>query len=283
MKGARGGLSVTGGEWGWWDPELLRLIDEPAAGLPLLGVLLAVGVGVAHALGPGHGKALIGMYFAGTPGRIRDTVALGAIVALLHTGSVLALGFALHRLQAVPLGAQLGPVVSVATGVAVALLGFVLLVRAWRAPHPTAPHAAGGPSAQASPAQPDADTVEGHARLPAGVPPWSWAGLVVLAGTGGLLPSPVALLVVTTALALGRGGYGLTLVAAFGVGMACTLTGVGVLARAGRAALLRATRRRRVASAVAVWLPRVSATGVLLAGALLAGTALATWSRLPEV
>jgi len=53
--------------------------------------------------------------------------------------------------------------------------------------------------------------------------------LVVLGFAGGLVPSPSAVVVLVGALALGRAWFGVALVAAYGVGMAVTLTGVGLL------------------------------------------------------
>jgi ABC-type nickel/cobalt efflux system permease component RcnA len=58
--------------------------------------------------------------------------------------------------------------------------------------------------------------------------------LVALGAAGGLLPSPSALLVLLTGLAVGRVGYALGLIAAFSVGLAATLTGVGVAVLRGR-------------------------------------------------
>jgi nickel/cobalt transporter (NicO) family protein len=46
---------------------------------------------------------------------------------------------------------------------------------------------------------------------------------------GGLVPSPSALVVLLSAIALGRTAFGVVLVLAYGVGMASTLTLAGVL------------------------------------------------------
>ncbi|MFB7944222.1 hypothetical protein ACFC6L_04825 [Kitasatospora phosalacinea] len=53
--------------------------------------------------------------------------------------------------------------------------------------------------------------------------------LIGLGVAGGLVPSPSALLVLLGAVALGRTVFGVTLVLAYGVGMAATLTGAGLL------------------------------------------------------
>jgi nickel/cobalt transporter (NicO) family protein len=46
---------------------------------------------------------------------------------------------------------------------------------------------------------------------------------------GGLVPSPSALVVLLSAIALGRTAFGVVLVLAYGIGMAATLTLAGVL------------------------------------------------------
>jgi nickel/cobalt transporter (NicO) family protein len=65
-------------------------------------------------------------------------------------------------------------------------------------------------------------------ELPPDVPPFSRRGIVMLATSGGLVPSPSAVLVVVSAFSLGRVGLGLSLVGAFSVGLAGTLTAIGL-------------------------------------------------------
>lgn len=69
----------------------------------------------------------------------------------------------------------------------------------------------------------------GHSHdLPEGVAPLSRRGLVLLATAGGVVPSPSAVIVLVSAFTLGRVGLGLALVGAFSVGLAVTLTAVGL-------------------------------------------------------
>src|SRR5207248_1135201 len=69
-------------------------------------------------------------------------------------------------------------------------------------------------------------------------------GLVGMGVAGGLVPSPSALVVLLGAIALGRTWFGVLLVVAYGLGMAATLTGAGlVLLRARRALDRRAGAR----------------------------------------
>ncbi|WP_406349169.1 high frequency lysogenization protein HflD [Streptomyces sp. NBC_00144] len=68
-----------------------------------------------------------------------------------------------------------------------------------------------------------------HAPVNADAQPFSLRGLIGLGIAGGLVPSPSALVVLLGAIALGRTAFGATLVLAYGLGMAATLTAVGLL------------------------------------------------------
>jgi len=109
------------------------------------------------------------------------------------------------------------------------------------------------------------------AELPAGVSVLSRRGLVAIALSGGLLPSPSALVVLLGSIALGRVAFGLTLVAAFSIGLAGALTLVGV-------AVLRARAyaTRRFGSRAGAALPILSAAAITLLGAWLTLRALFT-------
>jgi ABC-type nickel/cobalt efflux system permease component RcnA len=101
-------------------------------------------------------------------------------------------------------------------------------------------------------------------------------GIVGMGIAGGLVPSPSALIILLGAIGLGRTGFGVLLVIAYGLGMAATLTAAGLtlvmlrrrwagrLARVGK----RWTRLARLA-------PAGTALLVLLVGLGLVGRALA--------
>src|SRR5207247_9524137 len=54
-------------------------------------LLLAFGLGAAHALTPGHGKTLVAAYLVGERGTAWHAVLLGLVTTLTHTSSVLVL------------------------------------------------------------------------------------------------------------------------------------------------------------------------------------------------
>ncbi len=110
----------------------------------------------------------------------------------------------------------------------------------------------------------------GHVHeLPDDVPPLSRRGLVVLATAGGLFPSPSALIVLIAAFTLGRVVLGLALIGAFSIGLAITLTGVGLALVYGRAI----AERRGVLRTVR-WLPLASAVAIVILGLVFAAEGL---------
>jgi ABC-type nickel/cobalt efflux system permease component RcnA len=70
-----------------------------------------------------------------------------------------------------------------------------------------------------------------HSHLPPGADgsPITWSSLLALGISGGLLPCPSALVVLLSAIALNRIGFGLALVSAFSLGLAGVLTGIGLM------------------------------------------------------
>ncbi|GAC1316826.1 MAG: hypothetical protein NVSMB12_14070 [Acidimicrobiales bacterium] len=95
-------------------------------------------------------------------------------------------------------------------------------------------------------------------------------GLVLLATGGGLFASPSAVLVLISALQLHRTGLGLALIAAFSVGLAATLTGVGLALVYGR----QVVDRRKGFLPALRWLPVASAAAITVLGLAFAANGL---------
>ncbi len=90
------------------------------------------------------------------------------------------------------------------------------------------------------------------------VAPVSRPRLMALAVSGGILPSPTALVVLLAAIAAHRVAYGLGLIAAFSAGLAAALVAIAVLALRARAVV-----GRRLGSGAAAILPVVSAAVIV--------------------
>jgi nickel/cobalt transporter (NicO) family protein len=244
---------------GPWEERFVDLGDSIGGAGSLAtaaAVLLALLFGAVHSLGPGHGKAVVGAYLLGHGGRARDAVAFGASVAAMHTASVLLAGGALY-LGITASVQQLLPWMSLASGMLVVLVGAGMLTRQLRVRRDR--------SAAGWHAHPH-DHGRHRAHDPVGRPARasSRPGLLVLGLSGGLLPSPSAFLVLATAIFAGKAVLGFLLVAAFSIGLAATLTGVGLAAVRGHALVDRWGRRTPRWAAETV--PLLSAAGVLSLG-----------------
>jgi ABC-type nickel/cobalt efflux system permease component RcnA len=96
-------------------------------------------------------------------------------------------------------------------------------------------------------------------------------GLLALGVSGGLLPCPTALVVLLAAVSFHNVLLGMVLVAAFSVGLAIVLTGIGLAFVFGQ----RALRRQHVlsrfgGSAIVRTLPALSAVAITVAGLVIA-------------
>jgi nickel/cobalt exporter len=246
---------------------------------PLIGVLavlLSLVLGAAHAALPGHGKTVMAAYLAGKQGRPRDALAVGATVTLTHTGGVLVLGLLLTSVAGLAGETVLGWL-GVASGVLIAVLGASMLIGLRRRrdalgsdhPHPhTHDHAHAQDHAHAH------DHPHAHDHQHREQRRMSRLGIVSMGVAGGLVPSPSALIILLGAIGLGRTGFGIVLVVAYGLGMAGTLTAAGLL-------LIRlqsrwSHRRPRFGARLSAWAPTGTAALVLLVGLGLAGRAYIT-------
>jgi nickel/cobalt exporter len=180
-----------------------------STGLIALMIAAAVLVGAVHALGPGHGKSLIGAYLVGSGGSFRQAVAVGAAVSVMHTASVLGLGLLVLSAERLFAPERVYPWLGLASGLVALGLGAALLVSRLHALSERRRH--------------------GHDH-PHPARPLSRRGLIGLAFAGGVLPSPSALVVLLGSVSIGRTALGLALIAAFSLGLAGSLIGVGALA-----------------------------------------------------
>ena len=235
-----------------------------------LAVLVAIVLGAMHGVSPGHGKTLVAGYLIGSRGTLRQAVWLGLTVAISHTVGVLLLGAVTLGASALLLPERVIEWLALGSALLVMGLGGSLVLAHLRHrrgaashdhahphPHPhSRPHAAGHP----------------HPHDHHG-PALTTRALAALGIVGGIVPSASALLVLLVAVSLHRLAFGLLLVGAFGLGIACVLAGIsasvvllrGRLARGG-APWLQTAAARRIGSALPL------ASGVLVVGIGLALT-----------
>jgi nickel/cobalt transporter (NicO) family protein len=236
---------------------------ERTGGLTILALALAFGFGALHALGPGHGKTLMAAYLVGAGGRTRHAVAVGGAVAVMHTASVLALGFVVLAATEVFAPERVYPWLALASGVIALALGAGLLVS--RLGRWSDRHIHEGVPRHDHGVEHGHDHGHDHgAGRDHGAPVLSRRGLVALAVAGGILPSPTALVVLLASVALDRIGYGLALVGSFSLGLAAALVVVGVLTLGARDLVAR-----RLSTRSARLLPVASASAIAVLGIVL--------------
>lgn len=232
----------------------LIAVPEVTPLVVLLGLLLAAGFGALHAFSPGHGKTVVGAYLVGSRGTAKHAAFLGLTVTITHTLGVFALGLVTLFASQYIVPERLFPILSFISGAIVLIIGFSLFIRRSRAALGSAPHVHSDDGHR----HPHSHTNEGHEHLPktahshehgessglthshggtthTHLPPGAdgdrvtWKSLLALGISGGLLPCPSALVLLLSAISLHRVGYGLVLVVAFSIGLAATLTGIGLL------------------------------------------------------
>jgi len=203
------------------------LIDNHGVVLVLLGFALAVAFGAWHALLPGHGKTLMAAYMVGSETKVRQAVAVGSAVAVMHTASVLGLGLLVITLEQTFRPESLYPWLGLLSGVVAIGLGAYLMIgrlAAWSGARREEAHELQHAAGRDHDHHHSHDDEHGHSHaLPDGVSLTSKRGMLALALAGGILPSPSALIVMLGAINAHRVGYGIGLILAFSVGLALAL------------------------------------------------------------
>jgi nickel/cobalt exporter len=249
MEGGELSTTRAGGE------GFAALFEDAASGQGVLLLLLlaAFGWGALHALSPGHGKAMVAAYLVGTRGTARHAVALGATVTVTHTIGVFALGVVALALSQYVLPEDLYPWLTLASGLMVLVIGTgVLLARIrWARERDHRAHT-------------------GHDHHHAPPDRVSWRGLIGMGTAAGLIPCPSALVVLLGALSQHEVALGLILILAFSLGLAATLTALGLGVVYAKRALPRLDLSGRIASA----LPAASALLIVGVGCAITARAL---------
>jgi nickel/cobalt transporter (NicO) family protein len=196
--------------------EALIEQGELSLGVLALSLLIAAFWGAAHALTPGHGKALVAAYLVGTKGTPRHAFMLGGTVTVAHTAGVFAIGLVTLGLSQFIVPERLYPWLTLASGLLVVAVGVSVLrsrLRSRRHHHDN-----------------HHDDHHHHSHGHHHDDALTSKGILGVGVAAGLLPCPSALVVLLSAIALHRVGLGLALIVAFSVGLAATITAIGLVA-----------------------------------------------------
>jgi nickel/cobalt transporter (NicO) family protein len=269
--------ALKGGEIGW------------ALGLTCLAV--AFWFGALHALEPGHGKTMVAAYLVGARGTAKHALFLGGMVTFTHTISVFFLGLVTLFLSQYILPDKISKVLGIVSGLTIVYLGGMLLYRRTiGAGHSHGQHhhhhhdefsgddhgLAFAPSEHSHSHDHDhggfTHTHDGHthSHLPEG--DVTMKSLIVLGASGGLVPCPSALVLLLSAISIGRTGFGMLLLVAFSLGLALVLMAMGLLVV--YAKNLFPERTSEKPNPFFHYMPIVSAAIILVIGVVLTGNSL---------
>jgi ABC-type nickel/cobalt efflux system permease component RcnA len=249
---------------------------------------IAMSLGALHALEPGHGKTIVAAYLVGARGTARHALVLGLVVTASHTAGVYLLGAVTLYASRHVVPERLYPWLGAASGILIALLGVSLLYRRlvtpWLAgsegtasdfPDGHDAHGELSPSEHADAHAHGAAHAHGHGHhhhVPDG--PVSLRALVALGVSGGIVPCPAALVVLLSAVAMGRIGLGLLLIVGFSMGLAAVLIAIGLLVVHARRLVARLGRTAADGALVRRWLPLTSAAVITASGVVITVQAL---------
>ncbi|MFT7824256.1 MAG: high frequency lysogenization protein HflD [Sulfurimonas sp.] len=126
-----------------WQYELNKLVsgnlknlDSPEALSAALSVIgIAFVYGVIHAVGPGHGKALVGLYFLREGGSYRQALKMGYLIAIVHALSALTLTLVIYYLIEALFSKsfrEFSGYSMIASGILIILVGCYLVYESWK-------------------------------------------------------------------------------------------------------------------------------------------------------
>jgi len=179
-----------------------RAIDQGNIMPMVLIFALSFGYGVVHAIGPGHGKALVAGYLLANPTKRSHVFQIGFMIAIVHALSALVVTLVatyLIQISAMKLFRQVNPPLFQISGGLIVLMGCWLLYDVWRSRNITK------------------ESIRPHN---------SRFGVVVLAG---IVPCPGVITLCFFAITLGHIGIGMIAAIFMSLGMGLTISLAGVV------------------------------------------------------
>ena len=279
------------------DGAFAELITVPNLDLSVVALALvtAVALGALHALEPGHGKTAAAAYLVGSRATPRHAIVLGVTITAMHTSSVFVMGLVTLFASSFIVPERLLPWLGLASGLIVIGVGLRMFFSRLlsRSAHIAHSHAPGGEHNHAHHDEHEHmhdhahdhghdhshhhDHSHSHDDLPSILTESkpTWRGVLAVGISGGLVPCPAALIVLLSAIGLGRIGFGLLLIVAFSAGLALVLSLIGLSVLYGERWLSRRRADARIAQLVPAagrfvnLLPAFSGLMVVGAGMLL--------------
>ena len=244
-------------------PDIVALLSA-GAGHAWIYLPLAVLLGALHGLEPGHSKSMMAAFIIAVRGTMAQAVVLGVCAAFSHSLVVAAVALTGLYFGADLIASKIEPYLLLVSGVMIIALALWTLSRLLPNdnPHHDHDHHHHDHTCDHDHHHEDEDAhAAAHAREIAsrfGAQSATTGQIAVFGLTAGLLPCPAAITVLLISVQLKAFVLGAAMVAAFSIGLACTLVGVGVIAAWG----LRHAEAHF--SAQNVWLKRLPILSSLL-------------------
>lgn len=270
-------------------PSMASLMapDSLSLRVIIMALTVAMGLGAFHALEPGHGKTVVAAYLVGARGTAQHALWLGLIVTATHTAGVYLLGAVTLFASAYIVPEQLYPWLSAVSGLLITGLGIYLFWQRYAGTNGTYTHSDDHVYGHSHAHTHAHDHVFAHAHAhphtsghhhadhehhghvhPANV---TFRQLLTLGVTGGIVPCPAALVVLLSAVALQRIGFGLLLIVAFSTGLAAVLIAIGLFMVYARRFMSHFQGEGHL---ITRWLPLTSAALITVFGVVMIGQAL---------
>ena len=239
-------------------------------------LLLAIVLGALHALEPGHGKTLLAVSLVGARATVPQAAILATSLTLAHTCGVLIFGALILLLTRAIVPEAIYPWIALGSGALVAVLGARALATALARRTPSGAHVHAHHHHHHG--DHDHDHGPAHTHAIQGSAPLRFRDTLLAAASGNVAPCPAALVVLLAAIATDRVGWGMVLIVAFSVGLALTLTALGIAVVKGAGWLVRRPQFDRAAR----YAPLLTAGAISLIGAWMIGEAVAAQALVPS-
>src|SRR5437763_950940 len=198
-------------------PDIASLIQSSAAHAWLY-LPVAMLIGALHALEPGHAKSMMAAYIVAVRGTVPQAAMLGVSAAVGHTIIVWGLAIGGLLLGEKYIVEQAEPWLTLLSGILIVLLALrmIWMLRREHRHHGRGHH------------HHDHDENHGHGHPHSTTGAVTTGQIVWFGFTGGLMPCPSAVAVLLVCIQIKAFALGVVMVAAFSIGLAATLVGIGV-------------------------------------------------------
>lgn len=234
-----------------------------ASHVSLMYLPVAIGLGVLHALEPGHAKTVIAAYLIGTKGTRGDAILLGISAAATHSIIVILLAAVAVWLGRETFTGEAAYWLQIVSAGVVVLIGCWMLWQRVRLRYLAMNHHHDHESSDHH--HDDEHACAHHVAMPTYVSTGERPRprqIIAFGAAGGLVPCPASVSIMILAVSVGQTWMGLAAVLCFSAGLAIAMVSVGLLVVSGFKQLTKPGR----ATSIARYAPWISATAIIVSG-----------------